>query len=115
MGRENATVDFFDVKADVEALLALTGAAAEFRFVPESIQPCIPGAVRAIFERQDARRLDRRAASGAAARTRFDICHRVLFELELTRASLQAVPVFRGDFAVSRPSAAILRSSSTKR
>jgi len=39
--RERA--DFFDVKGDVEALLAATGAAAEFRFEPRAL-PCLhPG------------------------------------------------------------------------
>jgi phenylalanyl-tRNA synthetase beta chain len=42
-GAEATKVDFFDVKADVEALLALTGAAAQFRFVPEAHPALHPG------------------------------------------------------------------------
>ena len=42
-GIDATKVDFFDVKADVEALLALTGASARFRFVAESNAVLHPG------------------------------------------------------------------------
>ncbi len=42
-GVESAKIDFFDVKADVEALLDLTGATAQFRFVPEQRPALHPG------------------------------------------------------------------------
>jgi phenylalanyl-tRNA synthetase beta chain len=40
---ETTKVDFFDVKADVAALLDLTGEAAQFRFVPERHPALHPG------------------------------------------------------------------------
>ena len=44
---EATNVDFFDVKADVEALLALTGAAQRIsRSSPKRIRRCIPGSRR---------------------------------------------------------------------
>lgn len=42
-GAEATQIDFFDVKTDVEALLGLTGAAEEFRFVPEAHTALHPG------------------------------------------------------------------------
>jgi phenylalanyl-tRNA synthetase beta chain len=42
-GAETTKVDFFDVKADVAALLDLTGEAAQFRFVPERHPALHPG------------------------------------------------------------------------
>jgi phenylalanyl-tRNA synthetase beta chain len=42
-GVEATKVDFFDVKADVAALLDLTGEAAQFRFVPERHPALHPG------------------------------------------------------------------------
>jgi len=42
-GVESQAVDFFDVKADVEALLALTGEADQFRFTPDKHPALHPG------------------------------------------------------------------------
>ena len=42
-GESANTVDFFDLKADLEALLALGGAAAEFEFEPAAIAALHPG------------------------------------------------------------------------
>jgi phenylalanyl-tRNA synthetase beta chain len=42
-GVESAKVDFFDVKADLEALIALTGAREEFRFTAERHPALHPG------------------------------------------------------------------------
>ena len=42
-----ADVDFFDVRADVEAVLRATGAAGEFSFVPGDASGAAPGPVRA--------------------------------------------------------------------
>ncbi len=42
-GVEPTKIDFFDVKADVEALLDLTGEAAQFRLVPERHPALHPG------------------------------------------------------------------------
>jgi len=40
---DSAAVDFFDVRADVEALLAATGDAASFRFEPDALDCLHPG------------------------------------------------------------------------
>ena len=42
-GSESTRVDFFDVKADVEALLALSGDAVSFRFTPDKHPALHPG------------------------------------------------------------------------
>jgi phenylalanyl-tRNA synthetase beta chain len=42
-GAQTSAVDFFDVKADVEALLRATGAARDFRFVPAEHPALHPG------------------------------------------------------------------------
>jgi phenylalanyl-tRNA synthetase beta chain len=42
-GCASVAVDFFDVKADVEALLSLTGCASDFSFVPERHSALHPG------------------------------------------------------------------------
>ncbi len=42
-GAESRAVDFFDVKADVEAVLALTGSTSDFRFVAASHPALHPG------------------------------------------------------------------------
>jgi phenylalanyl-tRNA synthetase beta chain len=48
-GEAKRPLDFYDVKADVEALLAASGAAAEFRFVPERL-PCLhPGRTARVY------------------------------------------------------------------
>jgi phenylalanyl-tRNA synthetase beta chain len=48
-GGEATKIDFFDIKSDVEALLALTGAAEEFRFVPEKHSALHPGQSARIY------------------------------------------------------------------
>lgn len=48
-GAETTKVDFFDVKADVEALLALSGAASEFRFSAELHPALHPGQTARIW------------------------------------------------------------------
>lgn len=48
-GAEPRKVDFFDVKADVEALIALTGAPEEFRFVAETHPALHPGQSARIY------------------------------------------------------------------
>jgi phenylalanyl-tRNA synthetase beta chain len=82
-------VDFFDVKADVEALLRATGAADSFRFVSDSHPALHPG--------QTARILRDGAAVGWIGRlhpeleSKLDITYSaVVFELE-TESGLRAV------------------------
>ncbi len=42
-GQKSTATDFYDLKADVEALLALTGAGEQFRFVPDAHPALHPG------------------------------------------------------------------------
>ncbi|MGI5309492.1 phenylalanine--tRNA ligase subunit beta [Rheinheimera sp. WS51] len=46
---EQRAADFYDIKADVEALLSLTSAAAEFRFVTSELSALHPGQTAAIY------------------------------------------------------------------
>ena len=48
-GRKSRNVDFYDLKGDVEALLALTGDAASFRFQPSVLGYLHPGQSADIF------------------------------------------------------------------
>jgi phenylalanyl-tRNA synthetase beta chain len=53
-GAPDTPLDFYDVKADVEALLAATGRPAEFRFVAEPL-PCLhPGRSARIYRGENA-------------------------------------------------------------
>jgi phenylalanyl-tRNA synthetase beta chain len=48
-GRPSTACDFYDVKSDAEALLALTGAAHEFRFAADSLGCLHPGRTARIY------------------------------------------------------------------
>jgi phenylalanyl-tRNA synthetase beta chain len=88
------SVDFFDVKGDVEALLRLTGRGGEFRFEPASHPALSPGrTARIALEGQTVgwlgtlhpdlqHRLDRKGAA-------------VLFALQVELAFAAAIPAFR--------------------
>jgi phenylalanyl-tRNA synthetase beta chain len=91
----NASVDYYDVKGDVEALLALTGSAAEFRFEAATRPGLRPGRTARILRgasavgwlgelHPDAQELLDRKRAG------------VVFELEMDAAFAAAVPAFRG-------------------
>ena len=88
-----AAVDFFDVRADVEALLRATGAAGEFRFVPGQHPALHPGQTAEI--RRGA------AHAGWIGRLHPDVERRleltysgIVFELELETAMAAVVPHF---------------------
>jgi phenylalanyl-tRNA synthetase beta chain len=93
-GAPRTAVDFFDVRADVEALLRATGAADEFRFVA-GVHPALdPGQTAEI------RRHDRHA--GWIGRLHPEVERQVeltysgiVFELELDVALAAAVPHFQ--------------------
>jgi len=92
-GAPKAAVDFFDVRADIEALLRATGAADEFRFVPGQHPALHPGQTAEI------RRGD--AHAGWIGRLHPDVERRleltysaIVFELELETAMAAAVPHF---------------------
>jgi phenylalanyl-tRNA synthetase beta chain len=93
-GAPKTAVDFFDVKADVEALLRATGAADEFRFVPDTHPALHPG--------QSARILRGERPVGWLGRLHPDVERQldltysaVVFELELEDAMAATVPRYR--------------------
>lgn len=92
-GSEATRIDFFDVKSDVEALLVLSGAAEEFRFVPERHPALHPGQSARIY------RGDRAVGWLGAVHPehirRLDLTYPVfVFELETEAALAARVPVF---------------------
>jgi phenylalanyl-tRNA synthetase beta chain len=92
-GAEATKVDFFDVKADVEALLGLTGAAAQFRFVPESHPALHPGQSARIW-RGD-RSVGWLGALHPEHSRRLDLTYPVfVFEVETQTGLSHDVPVF---------------------
>jgi phenylalanyl-tRNA synthetase beta chain len=92
-GIESAKVDFFDVKSDVEALLGLTGAAAEFRFAAEAHPALHPGQSARIW--RGARSVGWLGALHPEHSRRLDLTYPVfVFEIE-TQVGLAAdVPVY---------------------
>jgi phenylalanyl-tRNA synthetase beta chain len=92
-GAEATKVDFFDVKADVEALLALTAAAAQFRFVPEAHPALHPGQSARIW-RGD-RSVGWLGALHPEHSRRLDLTYPVfVFEVETQSGLGHDVPVF---------------------
>ncbi len=92
-GAPRTAVDFFDVRADVEALIRATGAAGEFRFVPGRHPALHPGQTAEI------RRGD--APAGWIGRLHPEVERRleltysgIVFELELEVALAAVVPHF---------------------
>ena len=89
-----APVDFFDLKGDVGALLALTGESAEFEFVPERHPALHPG--RSARIRRGARPVGWLGALHPAQAARLDLGVEVyLFEIEAEEAFGARVPVAR--------------------
>jgi phenylalanyl-tRNA synthetase beta chain len=92
-GAEATKVDFFDVKADVEALLALTGAAAHFRFVPEAHPALHPGQSARIWRGN--RAVGWLGALHPEHSRRLDLTYPVfVFEVETHAGLAHDVPVF---------------------
>jgi phenylalanyl-tRNA synthetase beta chain len=91
-GEAKRPVDFYDVKSDVEAVLAATGAAAQFRFVAER-SPCLhPGRTARIYRGE--------TACGWLGELHPEIARALelspapfLFELEVEVALAAALPV----------------------
>ena len=92
-GEAKRTIDFYDVKADVEALLAATGTADIFTFVPDSLSCLHPG--RAARIKRDDRNVGWLGELHPELVRTLDLTYTpVLFELE-TAAALEAkLPVF---------------------
>jgi phenylalanyl-tRNA synthetase beta chain len=92
-GVEPAKIDFFDVKADVAALLDLTGAAAQFRFVPEQHPALHPGQSARIW-RGD-RAVGWLGALHPEHSRRLDLTYPVfVFEIETQSGLSRDIPVF---------------------
>ena len=90
---EAKKVDFFDVKADVEALIALTGASNEFRFVPQTHQALHPGQSARIFRGE--RAVGWLGAVHPEHSRRLDLTYPVfVFELETAAGLASVVPEF---------------------
>jgi phenylalanyl-tRNA synthetase beta chain len=90
---ETVAVDFFDVKADVEALIALTGAPNEFRFARESHPTLHPGQSARIY------RGDRAVGWIGALHPqhvrRLDLTYPpILFEIETASGLAARVPLY---------------------
>ncbi len=92
-GAPKAAVDFFDVRADIEALLRATGAVNEFRFVPGQHPALHPGQTAEIRRGE--------AHAGWIGRLHPDVERRleltysgIVFELELEPAMAAVLPHF---------------------
>ncbi|MET0535309.1 MAG: phenylalanine--tRNA ligase subunit beta [Steroidobacter sp.] len=93
-GGESTKLDFFDMKSDVEALLALTGAAGEFRFVPEKHPTLHPGQSARIYRGE--RPVGWLGAVHPEHIRRLDLTYPVfVFELETLAGLAARVPEFQ--------------------
>jgi phenylalanyl-tRNA synthetase beta chain len=92
-GTEATKVDFFDVKSDVEALLALSGASEEFRFIPEKHPALHPGQSARIRRGEHA--VGWLGALHPEHSRRLDLTYPVfVFEIETAPGFAATVPVF---------------------
>jgi phenylalanyl-tRNA synthetase beta chain len=92
-GVEATKIDFFDVKADVEALLDLTGAAAQFRYVPERHPALHPGQSARIWRGE--RSVGWLGALHPEHSRRLDLTYPVfVFEIETEAGLNRDIPVF---------------------
>jgi phenylalanyl-tRNA synthetase beta chain len=92
-GVETTKVDFFDVKADVEALLDLTGEAAQFRFVPQRHSALHPGQSARIWRGE--RSVGWLGALHPEHSRRLDLTYPVfVFEIETATGLSRDIPVF---------------------
>jgi phenylalanyl-tRNA synthetase beta chain len=93
-GAEASKLDFFDVKADVKALLTLTGAVKEFRFAPDAHSALHPGQSARIWRGE--RAVGWLGAIHPEHLRRLDLTYPVfVFELETALALAAVVPEFR--------------------
>jgi phenylalanyl-tRNA synthetase beta chain len=92
-GVDAAQIDFFDIKADVEALLTLTGAPHEFRFVAEPHSALHPGQSACIYRNDQP--VGWLGALHPEAARRLDLTYPLfLFELETAAGLAVRVPEF---------------------
>jgi|HigsolmetaAR202D_1030399.scaffolds.fasta_scaffold04440_3 phenylalanyl-tRNA synthetase beta chain len=93
-GSESRELDFFDVKADVEALLTLAGERSKVRFVAESHPALHPGQCARIW--RDDRPAGWIGALHPAHAARMDLTYPVfVFEIETETAFAAELPEFR--------------------
>lgn len=87
-------VDFYDLKADVEALLALTGAPGQFRFVPAAHPALHPGQAAAV--ERDGRRVGLMGMLHPSLAKTLDLDGNVfLFELDIEPIAEGVLPRFQ--------------------
>ena len=112
-GMPRTRVDFHDAKADVEALLAATGAAAEFRFVAEQLSCLHPGRTARIYRGAtpcgwlgELHPELVRALELPSAPQLFELDLNITFEAQLPAAKeISRFPAVRRDLAVVVPEA----------
>jgi phenylalanyl-tRNA synthetase beta chain len=93
-GAPKTAVDFFDVKADVEALLRATGASDEFRFVPDTHAALHPGQTARIL-RGDGQAAGWIGRLHPEVESRLDLTYSaVVFEIETETALAARVPQY---------------------
>jgi phenylalanyl-tRNA synthetase beta chain len=94
-GMDKRPVDFFDLKADVEALLGLAGGAAAYTFEPESHRALHPGQA-ALIRNPAGETVGQLGLLHPEILRAFDIAQNVLvFELILTKLQTTGVPLFQ--------------------
>jgi len=108
-GMPQRPADFFDLKSDVESILALTGAGRDFIFKPESDPALHPGQSAAIYDREN-RRVGRAGVLHPELQRELDFPQSVaVFELQLGLAlplrqpkfaELSKFPLIRRDLAL---------------
>jgi phenylalanyl-tRNA synthetase beta chain len=92
-GAEATKIDFFDMKADVEALLDLTGASAQFRFVQERHPALHPGQSARVWRGE--RSVGWLGALHPEQARRLDLTYPVfVFEIETEAGLSRDIPVF---------------------
>jgi phenylalanyl-tRNA synthetase beta chain len=93
-GAPKTAVDFFDVKADVEALLRATGASDEFRLVPDTHAALHPGQTARIL-RGDGQAAGWIGRLHPEVESRLDLTYSaVVFEIESETALAARVPQY---------------------
>jgi len=91
---DDREVDFFDIKADLEAVLALTGRGDEVRFSPAEHPALMPGqSARVLIGEDEAGWL---GALHPELQKRLELKHSaILFSLQLAQTTLATIPVYK--------------------
>lgn len=87
-------VDFYDVKGDVEALLALSGGASVYRFEPATLAALHPGQTAAVIKDNDV--IGYVGALHPEVQKKLEISSKIyLFELVLSGVTCRSLPQFK--------------------